>query len=68
MKVKIEIPYKLLELLHDNRISGKNATEFLERIITMKLGFDNDNEIEDIVEEFQDLIQEPEWDHLTRKR
>jgi myo-inositol catabolism protein IolC len=68
MKVKIEIPYKLLELLHDNRISGKNATEFLETIITMKLGFDNDNEIEDIIEEFQDLIQEPEWDHLTRKR
>lgn len=68
MKVKIEIPDKLVELLHDKGISGRNVTEFFEYVIPMKLGFDNDYEIDDIIEELDDLLKEPEWDHLYRKR
>ena len=68
MRVKVEIPNELLEILHNKGISGKNVTEFFELYLENKLAFDDYFTLEIAKTEVKDLLNDKSVDNIIHRK
>jgi hypothetical protein len=68
MRVKVEIPNELLEILHNKGIQGRNATEFFELYLFNKLDFDSQFILEDAIQEVQELLNDKSVDNIIHRK